>query len=375
MNPRVVILHSQSAGPLALREVDGGEVIHAESGPGAGWFGATPPLGARLWIEDRSSIARFRQGDAWIDVPLLDATHSTLARNGGVLESTLLADASVAVIGLGSGGSLIADQLARAGVGELVLVDFDTLEASNVGRHLCDTADLGRRKTAAVADALRRRVPGIRVRTADLDVVADPEALANAVAGCHVLVGATDSNASRRVVNRLALASARPAIFGRAYTRACGGDVARVSAGGPCWECLFAQVVAEEEVASVNSAGAVAYADAPARAEPGLALDIAPIAQMCARLVIVELVRGKGSTLESLDDDLVGSFFLWANRREGQFALWPPMGFGLRDMAVQRWYAMRTPRVSDCAACGEEQFVARLLSEAGCSPAPAGRGA
>lgn len=365
MIPRVVVLHGHSPGALALREVDGGEVVHAEPGVGEGWLGATPARGTRLWIDDGAAVARLRRDDTWIEVPVIDATDSTLARNGGVLESTLLADASVAVIGLGSGGSLIADQLARAGVGELVLVDFDTLEASNVGRHLCDTPDLGRRKTAAVADALRRRVPGIRVRTTDLDVVADPDDLAGAVSGCHVLVGATDSNASRRVVNRLALASARPAIFGRAYTRACGGDVARVSAGGPCWECLFAQVVAEEEVASVNSAGAVAYADAPARAEPGLALDIAPIAQMCARLVITELVRGKGSTLESLDDDLVGSFFLWANRREGQFAQWPPMGFGLRVMAVQRWYAMRTPRIPDCAACGEEKLIARLLAQAG----------
>lgn len=289
----------------------------------------------------------------------------TLARNGGVVETRLLSDCTVAIIGLGSGGSLIADQLARAGVGNLVLVDFDTLETHNVGRHLCDIADLGRRKTAAVADALRRRAPGIDIQTAEIDIVADPEALAEAVRRCQILVGATDGNPSRRIVNRLAIESSRTAVYGRAYTRACGGDVLRTRSGEPCWECTYGRSTTEEEVASAYSNNGVAYADRPVVAEPGLALDIAPIALMCARLVLAELVRGKGSAIESLDADLTAGLYLWANRREGSFEHWKPMEFGLREFAVQRWYGMRTAHDAQCPACAEGAMVSAMLAEHG----------
>jgi molybdopterin/thiamine biosynthesis adenylyltransferase len=287
---------------------------------------------------------------------------TTLSRNTGILESTLLRGRKVAIAGLGSGGSLVADQLARAGVGGLVLLDFDTLETHNVGRHLCDSADIGRLKTEAVADAVRRRNPDIEVRAAAIDIVKERASFASFVDDCEVLVGATDDNPSRRVVNRLALETGRPAIYGRAYTRACGGDVLRVAPEGPCFDCVFGAIGAAEEVSSARSAAAPAYADAPIVAEPGLALDIAPIAQMVARLVLVELVRGTDSSLVSLDDDLAGDLYLWANRREGQFADFSPMGFGVAAMAIMRWYAVRAARNPLCPTCNEAAFLDHLMS-------------
>ncbi|MES2644202.1 MAG: ThiF family adenylyltransferase [Myxococcota bacterium] len=329
---------------------------------------ATPP-DVNVPFAVAGGVAWVRRSEGWVALPTIGTAAGVLARNAGVLESSLLADASVAVIGLGSGGAIIADQLARAGVGRLVLVDRDRIEVENVGRHLCDLTDLGRRKTAAVADRVRSRNPALRVDTFDLDVLEEPDALRAAVEGCAVLIGATDGNASRRVVNRLAVETGRPAIFGRAYTRASGGDVARVAPGGPCYDCLYAGFVADEEVASSRSAGAPAYADTPVLAEPGLALDILPIALMCARLAVQELVRGRGSSLESLDEDFPGALFLWANRREGQFAEWAPMRFGHRGFAVHRWYGLSAPRNPRCPTCNEDAFLATLLeSEGVCDP-------
>ena len=59
------------------------------------------------------------------------------ARNAPVLETDALAAKRVLCVGLGSGGSTVADLLARSGVGRFVLWDNDSLEPHNVARHVC----------------------------------------------------------------------------------------------------------------------------------------------------------------------------------------------------------------------------------------------
>lgn len=73
-----------------------------------------------------------------------------------------LAKARVAVFGLGGVGSWCAEALARTGVGHLMLVDSDDVEASNVNRQLmATTATVGRAKTEALAERLRAINPSI----------------------------------------------------------------------------------------------------------------------------------------------------------------------------------------------------------------------
>lgn len=63
----------------------------------------------------------------------------------------------VAVFGLGGVGSWCAEALARAGIGELTLVDEDTVGESNINRQLCATVpDIGREKAAVMAERLLR---------------------------------------------------------------------------------------------------------------------------------------------------------------------------------------------------------------------------
>lgn len=325
---------------------------------------------AAVRVEDgRTAVSAWVRADAgWREarVLLVPEYAEAFARNRGILESTALAHRKVAVVGLGSGGATIASELVKAGVGRLVLADRDTLDVENVGRHVADLRDLGRRKTLAMRDRLLARNPRAELTLFDGDIVSELERFAELAADCEVLIGATDNNRSRRALNRLAIELGRPAIFGRAYTRACGGDVIRVRPGaGPCYECLFGDAGPAEEVSSSRSESAPAYADRPAVVEPGLALDIAPIALMCARLAIQELVRGTGSSLESLDEDLPGSIFMWGNRREGQFAGWAPMGYGTSGFTVQRWFCARAERRPGCPACDEEAFLRELATGTG----------
>lgn len=70
----------------------------------------------------------------------------------------------VAIAGLGGLGSNIAVSLTRAGVGELLLVDFDRVEISNLNRQQYDTADLGRLKTEALRERLLKINPYITIK-------------------------------------------------------------------------------------------------------------------------------------------------------------------------------------------------------------------
>lgn len=80
---------------------------------------------------------------------------------------------SVAVAGLGGLGSAIAVMLARIGVGHLLLVDYDTVEPSNLNRQSYYISHLGMKKTDALKAQLADINPFIEVKTADKKVCAD----------------------------------------------------------------------------------------------------------------------------------------------------------------------------------------------------------
>jgi molybdopterin-synthase adenylyltransferase len=325
---------------------------------------------ALAWVQvdsgTRLVAAWVRLDGEWVDaqpmlVPGMDAVYS---RNRGVLESDALADRKVAIIGLGSGGSTIVDELAKSGVRRFLLADRDRLELHNVGRHVCGLDDLGRQKTRAMRDRVRRRNPYAEIEVFEGDIVQRWRELSPLLADCDVIVTATDNNPSRLVLNRFAVETGIPMVFGRAYKRACGGDVVVVRPGGPCYNCLFGKVSPDEEVSSESSGQAPAYSDVVAVIEPGLSLDIAPIALMCARMVLVEMFRDTDTALGRLGVDLEARLFLWGNRRDAQFKHWAPMRYAMDGLRVQRWYGMRTPPPQDdCAVCNPEAFLAELEAQ------------
>ena len=74
-------------------------------------------------------------------------------------------EASVAVCGLGGLGSNVAVSLARAGVGRLILIDFDKVDVSNLHRQQYKAAQVGMHKTEALAANLQEIAPYIAVET------------------------------------------------------------------------------------------------------------------------------------------------------------------------------------------------------------------
>ncbi len=120
------------------------------------------------------------------DHPLSDGDALTLIEKGvmpdkGQLEGMMasrhtpyvhekLKKGRVAVAGLGGLGSNIALMLARIGVGELLLVDFDIVEPSNLNRQCYDMRHLGKFKTDAICEQISLVNPFIKVKTACMRV-------------------------------------------------------------------------------------------------------------------------------------------------------------------------------------------------------------
>ena len=85
-------------------------------------------------------------------------TDALIARHGPALHRRF-SSATVAVCGLGGLGSNIAVALARAGVGKLLLLDFDWVDITNLHRQQYKASQIGRYKTEALAENLREIAP------------------------------------------------------------------------------------------------------------------------------------------------------------------------------------------------------------------------
>ncbi|WP_422768902.1 HesA/MoeB/ThiF family protein [Plantactinospora sp. WMMC1484] len=171
-----------------------------------------------------------------------------------------LAELTVAVVGLGGVGSQITQSLAHLGVGKLLLVDPDTVAATNLNRLVgAKPSDVARAatKVTVAARTVRTVNPQVRIRGITGSIL-DP-VVWQQVRSAAVIVGAVDGHAPRWALNRLAVQYARcyldtgvelgpaprpePADnqIQEADSRVrleAGGHLAVVRPGGPCLRCL-----------------------------------------------------------------------------------------------------------------------------------------
>jgi hypothetical protein len=85
------------------------------------------------------------------------------SRNTGILETDIMMRKGALIIGCGSVGSIVALELARAGVGRFLLLDSDILGYHNICRHQCGVADVGKYKTDAVKERILQINPQAEV--------------------------------------------------------------------------------------------------------------------------------------------------------------------------------------------------------------------
>jgi len=279
------------------------------------------------------------------------------ARNKGLLETDIFKDASVVFIGLGSAGASIAFDLARCGVGQFVFIDPDRLDMANLSRHPSGyLRNIGKFKIDIIGDNILDINPQAVVYRHKLKVDWDTaERVRKLVRDSDIIVLTADSASVKTVVNKLCIEENIPLLWSGAYRRAAGGQILKVIPHQTaCYECFQTSLPddGDREISSERSANAPAYSDVEVEAEPGLGIDISPIATMTSKLAVQLLLKGKESTLHSLDEDLDSNFYMYFNRREGKAQDFVPMSDHVDGLRILSWYGVKMPYYDDCICCG-----------------------
>jgi hypothetical protein len=162
------------------------------------------------------------------------------SRNLGNMSS--LAGKKILLIGCGTVGSFLAQQLGQSGAGaaggRLTLADNDTLKGANLGRHLLGAPHLDRNKAEACADFLNEQLPHLNIATIPRSILANLDALARQ----DLVIDATGEESLSIALNELAI-SKRPDFPAVLFAWLEGNGAAAVAfmTGDPelaCFKCL-----------------------------------------------------------------------------------------------------------------------------------------
>ncbi|MBO4971059.1 molybdopterin-synthase adenylyltransferase MoeB [Pseudomonas fragi] len=189
------------------------------------------------------------------DEELLRYSRQILLQQVDIDGQLKLKNSRVLIIGLGGLGSPVALYLAAAGVGELHLADFDSVDLTNLQRQIIhDTATVGESKVDSASHRLRLINPHITLiahRSA-----LDADSLADAVAAVDLVLDCSDNFATREAVNRACVAARKPLVSGAAIRLEGQLSVfdSRQSAS-PCYHCLYGH--GSEEELTCSEAGVI----------------------------------------------------------------------------------------------------------------------
>ncbi|HEY9777515.1 MAG TPA: molybdopterin-synthase adenylyltransferase MoeB, partial [Planktothrix sp.] len=144
---------------------------------------------------------------------------------------------SVVVIGAGGLGSPAAMYLAAAGVGRIGIVDFDTVDLSNLQRQIIHASrDVGMAKTESARERLAQINPEIVVELFQEKIAADN--VESIIASYDIVIDASDNFSTRYLINDACVLGKKPNVFGAIYRFEGQASVFAPDAG-PCYRCLF----------------------------------------------------------------------------------------------------------------------------------------
>lgn len=197
-----------------------------------------------------------------------------------------LAQSRVLLVGCGALGGVLAQNLVRSGVGELVLVDRDIVELSNLPRQVLFEdrhAREGTLKVEAAAETLKR-IGGptrLEVHAAHLDA----DNLEDLAEGCELILDGTDNLGTRYLLNDFAIQDGVPWIYGGVV--GSGGLVMAILPDrGPCLRCLFPEPPPAASLPTCDTAGVLLPA-------------VATIASLQSGLALRLLAEGTATKLET----------------------------------------------------------------------------
>jgi sulfur-carrier protein adenylyltransferase/sulfurtransferase len=241
-----------------------------------------------------------------------------------------ICSASVLCIGAGGLASPIAMYLAAAGIGKLGILDFDSVDLSNLQRQILHgTDDVGRLKTQSAGETIRRLNPNVEVVLHDARLTS--ENALDIIRPYDIVVDGTDNFPTRYLTNDACVLLKKPNVYGSIFRFDGQASVFAPHLGGPCYRCLYPEP---------PPPGAV-----PSCAEGGVLGVLPGIIGLIQATEILKLVLGQGTSLLS------------------RLLL-----FNALDMQFRELKLRRDPQ---CPLCGEHPTITQLIDyEAFCGAPP-----
>ncbi|HEY7468675.1 MAG TPA: molybdopterin-synthase adenylyltransferase MoeB [Acidimicrobiia bacterium] len=207
---------------------------------------------------------------------------------------TVLLDSRVLLIGAGGLGSPAALYLAAAGVGTIGIVDYDTVDATNLQRQVLHNLDrVGMAKTDSARETISALNPDVKVVTHNERLVADNAM--KIMAGYNVVVDGGDNFPTRYLVNDASLHLTVPVVHGSIF-RFDGQVSVFHPYQGPCYRCLFPQPPPPELSPSCAEAGVLGVL-------PGIIGSIEAMEAIKVLLGIGETLTGRLLIYDALEQE------------------------------------------------------------------------
>lgn len=251
--------------------------------------------------------------------------HTLLGEVGEAGQIKLL-EAKVLLIGAGGLGSPAAMYLAAAGVGTLGIVDFDTVDISNLQRQILHgNKDVGRPKVDSAADRLRDINPDVNV-VPHREPITSHNAL-EIIRQYDIVLNGSDNFPTRYLINDACQFLGKPLVdasifmFEGQVTVYMPQDHAHGIEGGPCYRCLYPDPPPPGEVPSCSEAGVLGVL-------PGIVGSVQAVEA-------IKLILGIG-------EPLIGRLLM----------------IDTLDMSFR---TLKVTRDANCPVCGEQPTVTQLI--------------
>ena len=254
-------------------------------------------------------------------------THEEIARYSrhlilpevGMEGQQRLKAAKVLLVGTGGLGSPLALYLAAAGVGTLGLVDFDTVDASNLHRQIIhSTKDIGRSKLDSAEEKLKALNPDVTI--AKYETMLTSANAMEILKDYDIVADGTDNFQTRYLVNDACVLSSKPNVYGSIF-RFEGQASVFATENGPCYRCLYPEPPPPGLVPSCAEGGVLGIL-------PGLV-------GVIQATEVVKLILGKG-------EPLIGRLLLV-------------------DALSMRFRELKLRKNPECPVCGTNRTVTELI--------------
>lgn len=180
--------------------------------------------------------------------------HIILQNVGGIGQQKILS-AKVLIIGTGGLGSPAAMYLAAAGVGTLGLVDFDTVDLSNLQRQIIHTTnDLNKAKVDSAKDKITAINTDVTVKT--YNELVNSKNIADIIKDCDYdfIIDGTDNFPAKFLINDACVLLHKP--FSHAgIIRFQGQTLTYLPGKSPCYRCIFQKMPPKDAVPTCRQAG------------------------------------------------------------------------------------------------------------------------